>query len=96
MTVGIKEPIGAEYIDLKVAPNPSSDGMVRVLPEVNLKLKNVQIVICDAAGKLIYTHLHNELNKEGVIIDLKWLEKGSYFLRLKSDKYVGEAKIILD
>ena len=68
---------------MKIYPNPSS-GLINVEAE-----EIESIVILDMLGKQIYFSRENE-------IDLRNEPKGNYIIKVKTDKVIAVAKIVIE
>jgi len=67
-----------------IYPNPSIDGMVRV----NSKVKGIeiqQILVYNAMGGLVKNYINNDRNGEEILLELRGLTKGVYFVNIKTE-----------
>ncbi len=86
-TTGIKQVTSKENNLLTVYPNPANGTLT-----VECKFKNAELFICDVLGNKIM-HLYAE--KEITSIDINSLNKGVYFLNVKSANGISTKKFIV-
>ena len=83
-------------LDLKVFPNPSTDGNIQ-LEWNNIQSNEVNAQVFDVTGKLVfenkYAAIPNELNNQN--INLSKLTSGNYYLKLEAEGKFGTEKIVI-
>jgi FG-GAP-like repeat/Secretion system C-terminal sorting domain len=82
--VGLNELSASNENKLMVYPNPFNTKLtIPILSNENVE----EILFYDMCGKLLFT-------KTESVIDTKYLKSGSYFITVKTDKYVYHQKVI--
>ena len=82
MSVGINENIPG--VTLNVYPNPT-EGLLNV-NTIFVNPENMQIIVTDALGQIVYKTTPKTTIGELTTIDLRSASKGIYFVELKTEK----------
>ena len=87
----LTETIELPELAYSIYPNPSN-GYLKVLLDSSLPEAKTEFLITDIQGRIMK---RGEVNS-GEIIDLRYLNKGLYFIRLKAGNSISVEKIILN
>lgn len=77
-------------LEMTLSPNPVQD--IATLKVINGVLKNAQITVCDASGKVVKALT---FSGSSVSLDLTGLSKGVYVVSCKTDSFSFNRKILL-
>lgn len=77
---------------IRIYPNPTT-GMISFGSDRDIK--NAEIVIVNTLNRVVYSRSSEIMNRKSLDIDLGFLAKGIYFIRIKSDVNEETVKIII-
>jgi len=92
--VGIAGPQLADG-QVNLLPNPASD-YVNIQFDLTEISETVEVFLMDIAGRVIDTHIHNNVQQKTIEIGTKGLASGTYFVHISADKGRKTLKLILE
>lgn len=77
---------------IRIYPNPTA-GMISIGSEQ--EVYNAEIVVISTLNKVVYSRASETIGRKSLDIDLSFLSKGIYFIKIKSDEKEETVKIII-